>query len=225
MRVGRRIGKVVFGDVCAVDRLLVGEEVEVAQDGQDGVALGARERAHGLPLAEMREEGGHRIEFGALLRIALRLVARLVATLLQLFHVREDEFRLDHLGVARRVDGGGRVAALLHVDDVIVLEAAHHMEDRVALADVREELVAQALALRGALHKACDVRELHGRADDLLGGDDLRQRLQARVGHLHDGGVRLDGAERVVLRRRLLALRERVEQRGLADVRQPDDTD
>ena len=144
---------------------------------------------------------------------------------LKLFHVGEDEFRLDHLRVAGGVDGGGLVAALLHVDDVVVLETPHDVEDRVALADVGEELVAEALALRGTLHEARDVRELDRGADDLLRVRDRRERLKARVLHLHDGRVRLDRAERVVLRGGLLPLRERVEQSGLAHVWQSHDSD
>ena len=46
------------------------------------------------------------------------------------------------------------------VDDVVVLEAAHHVGDRVDLADVGEELVAEALALRRAGDEAGDVDEL-----------------------------------------------------------------
>ena len=46
------------------------------------------------------------------------------------------------------------------VHDVGVLEAAHDMRDRVGLADVREELVAEALALRRARDEARDVDEL-----------------------------------------------------------------
>ena len=48
------------------------------------------------------------------------------------------------------------------------------------------------------------------------------QRVEPRIRHGHDADVRIDGAERIVLRRDLRA-RERVEQRGLADVGQPDD--
>ena len=55
--------------------------------------------------------------------------------------VGEHELGLDRLDVAQRVD------AAVHVHDVRVLEAAHHLEDRVRLADVGEELVAEALAL------------------------------------------------------------------------------
>ncbi len=43
--------------------------------------------------------------------------------------------------------------------DVVILEAAQNMDDGVHLADVAEELVAQALALRGAAHEAGDVDE------------------------------------------------------------------
>ena len=161
--------------------------MEVAQDGQDGVALGARERAHGLAVRKVGEKCRHSVEFGTLLRVALRLVARLVAPFLELFHVGEDELRLDHLRVAGGIDWGGFVAAFLYVDDVVVLEAAHNVEDRVALADVREELVAESLALRGALHETRDVRELDRRADDLLRVRDCRERLEARVLYLHDG--------------------------------------
>jgi small GTP-binding protein len=44
------------------------------------------------------------------------------------------------------------VDAVGDVDDVRVLEAAQHVGDRVALADVGEELVAEAFALARALH-------------------------------------------------------------------------
>jgi hypothetical protein len=60
------------------------------------------------------------------------------------------------------------------VDDVVVLEAAHHVGDGVGLADVGQELVAQALALAGAGDQAGDVDELHGRGDLALGLHDFR---------------------------------------------------
>ena len=109
------------------------------------------------------------------------------------------------------------------VHDVVVLEAAHHVRDRVRLADVRQELVAEPLALRGARDEPGDVDELDRGRQDLLGLRDVGERLQARIRHRHDADVRIDRAERIVRGRGVLRLRERVEERGLADVRQPDD--
>ncbi len=68
------------------------------------------------------------------------------------------------------------------VDDVVVGERAHHLADRVRLADVGEELVAQALALARALDDAGDVDERDRRRDDPLAVEDLREDVEARVG-------------------------------------------
>jgi hypothetical protein len=45
-----------------------------------------------------------------------------------------------------------------------------------------------------------------------------------RVGHVHHAHVRVDGAERIVRSLGLLLLGQSVEEGGLADVRQPDDS-
>ena len=105
-----------------------------------------------------------------------------------------------------------------------ILEAAHDMGDGVAFADIGEELVAEALALRGAAHEAGDIDEGEARRDDLLGARDLAQHVQPRIRHRDIADIRLDGAERIIggLRRR--RLRQRVEQGRFADIRQPDDT-
>ena len=62
-----------------------------------------------------------------------------------------------------------RVDLARDVRDVVVLEAAHEMRDRVSLANVREELIAEPFALRRALDQARDVDELDDRRHDLLG--------------------------------------------------------
>ena len=91
-----------------------------------------------------------------------------------------------------------------HVDHVGILEAANHMYHGVDFANVREELVAEPFALRGALHEAGDVHELHDGGDFAFGFDDLVQLLEPRIGDLDHPDVRLHGAERVVLRGRRL---------------------
>ena len=107
--------------------------------------------------------------------------------------------------------------------DVAVLEAAHHMGDRVAFADIGEELVAEPFALRGAAHEARDVDEGEAGRDDLLRARNLGQHGEARVGHGDVADIRLDRAERIVGRLGRGGLRQGVEERGLADIRQAHD--
>ena len=75
------------------------------------------------------------------------------------------------------------------------------MHDGVGFADVGQELVAQAFALGGAGDQAGDVHELDDGRLDLLRLDDFGQLAEARIRHLDDADVRLDGAERIVLGR------------------------
>ena len=111
-----------------------------------------------------------------------------------------------------------RVYGPHHVHHVRVVEAADHVDDRVDFTDVRQELVAESLALGRALDQAGDVHELDHRRDLLLGLDELVQPLEARVGDLDHADVGLDGAEGVVLRRGGLGRGESVEQRGFSHV-------
>ena len=107
--------------------------------------------------------------------------------------------------------------------DVVILEAAHDVGDCIGLTDVAEELVPETLTLRRTGDQPCDVDELHHRGDDLPRLHDLGDVVQARVRDLGDPGVRIDRGERVVLGGDLAA-GQCVEQRRLADVRQPDDS-
>ena len=105
------------------------------------------------------------------------------------------------------------------------LKAAHHVHDGVALADMAKELVAKAGALTCTLHKACNVHELHDGGGLFVGLPDLSQLVQPLVRHGHDAAVWLNGAEGVVGGFRVLGGGDGVEQSGLADVRQTDDTE
>ena len=84
------------------------------------------------------------------------------------------------------------------MDHVLVVKAAHHVDDGVGLADVGQKLVAQALPPGGPLHQSGDVHELDHRRGSLLGVVHLRQLVQTGVGHRHHAHVGVDGAEGVV---------------------------
>jgi hypothetical protein len=97
------------------------------------------------------------------------------------------------------------------------------VRDRVGLANVGKKLVTQAFALGSAGDQSRDIHELDDRGDDLLGLRQRGERVEPGIGHLHDAGIRLDRAERIILGRDP-GLGERIEQRRLADVGQTDDT-
>jgi len=147
---------------------------------------------------------------------ALGIAGDFLQLLLAAVEVGEDQFQIDDFDIAPGVDAVG------DVNDVVILEAAHHVGDGVGLADVGEELVAQAFTLGGTGDQAGDVDEFHGGGQDALGLDDLGQRRQAGVRHRHDAAVRLDGAEGEVFRCDT-GFGQSVEQGGLADVGQAND--
>ena len=107
--------------------------------------------------------------------------------LLEGLQVRQREFGVDRLDVGDRIDLAG------DMDDVVIVEAAHDMRDRVGLADVGEELVAQSFAFRGAGHQARDVHELDRCMQHALRVHDRRELIQARIGQFDDPHIGLDG--------------------------------
>ncbi len=113
--------------------------------------------------------------------------------------------------------------AALHVDDVVVVKAADHVDDGVRLPDVGQKLVAQALALGGALHQTGDVHELDDRRGLLLGLVNFRQLVQPGVGHRHHAHVGVDGAEGIVGRLRA-GVGDGVKEGALAHVGQTHNT-
>ena len=131
--------------------------------------------------------------------------------------VGESELGIDDVDVGQWIDAAG------YVHDLVVHETAHHVRNRVRLADVRQELVAEALTLGRAGDEPGDVHELDRGRNDLLGPGDRRELRKPQVRYRDDAHVRVDRAEGVVRGRGVLGLRHRVEKRRLADVREPDD--
>ncbi|MNI48331.1 hypothetical protein D3C73_1028900 [compost metagenome] len=145
-------------------------------------------------------------------------LAGLFDAALQAFEVGEHQLGLDRVGVANRVD------LALDMGDVVIFEAAQHVDDGVDFADIGKELVAQAFALRCTAHEAGDVDEGDAGRDDFLRTGDRRKLLHARIRNSNFTGVRLDSAERIVRSLRGSRLCQCVEKGGLADIGQSDDT-
>ena len=99
------------------------------------------------------------------------------------------EFGVDDFLVAHGVDGA------VHVGDVVVVEAAEHVQDGIRLADVGEELVAQSFTLAGSLDESGDVDDFHRRGDDSSRVDQFGEFVQPLVGDGDDADVGLNGAE------------------------------
>ncbi|MCY1297378.1 hypothetical protein D9M70_468150 [compost metagenome] len=172
-----------------------------------------------LAVLQQLQRGFHdrQLRHGVLV-LAAGALAGLLGAALEAVEVGEHQLGLDRLGIGDRVD------AAFDVGDVVILEAAQHMHDGIHFADVGEELVAEAFTLRRATHEAGDIDEGDARRDDFLRLGNVGKLAHARVRHRHFAGVRLDGAERVVGCLGGRRLGECVEERGLADVRQPDNT-
>ena len=84
------------------------------------------------------------------------------------------------------------------MDDVAVVEAAEDVQDGVGLADVGQELVAEAFTAGGALHQTRDVHDLHRGGNGALGLANLRQHLQTLVRNGSGTHVGFDRAEREI---------------------------
>ena len=144
--------------------------------------------------------------------VELGLASGLVETLLHRLQVGEGQLDLHHAQVIQGIRGAG---------DVVVDERPEHEHDGVDLADVGEELVAQALALRGALDEPADVDDFHGSVHEHLGLAHRAQALDALVGYLGHADVGVLGGEGV-WRSERAPTSESVVQRALARVGETD---
>ena len=181
------------------------------------LALGRRAR-DGASLVEDPLGHGHGLGRGLQLGVRPGLLGQLGQAVLHRLQVGQDQLGVDGADVGLGIDPA------VDVDDVVVVEDPDHLADGVALADGGQELVAQALALRGAPDDAGDVDEGHRGRHDRRIVVERGQLGQAVVGHRHHADIGVDGGEGVVGRQDLV-VGQRVEERGLADVGQPDDAD
>ena len=157
------------------------------------------------------------IKLGRLVLVISRCTANLVHPLLQNFQICEDEFQIDGFNIP------DRVYAAVHMDDIRVFKAAHDMDNRIALADVCKELVAESLTLRRALDESCNVDELNDRRCDLLCMIQIAKQLQPLIRHRHNPDVRVDCAERIVCSL-CPGFRQGIKQSTLSNIRKSDDS-
>ena len=141
-----------------------------------------------------------------LVAAGLSLFSHLVDACFDGFEVLQLQLIVDDFLVAHRVD------VAVNVSDVVVVEAAQHMNDGICFADVSQELVAQAFALRRALHQAGNVNNLHRSGDNALRIAYLSQLVESLVGHGYHADVWFDGAKWEISRLRL-SVRQTVEKR------------
>ena len=93
---------------------------------------------------------------------------------LQVFQL---QLRINDFLVADGVDGA------VHMGDVLILKAAQHMDDGIRLANVAQELVAQALTLRGPFHQSGYIHYFAGGRNYPARMYQLGQFRQSLVGH------------------------------------------
>mmetsp|Transcript_14099 Transcript_14099/g.34768 ORF Transcript_14099/g.34768 Transcript_14099/m.34768 type:complete len:256 (-) Transcript_14099:16-783(-) len=206
-----------LGHVDQVGHGLGGEQHVVVQALD--VLGGPVAEAHVGAALQQREDAAAQL---VLLQLVLLQAARAqlvdrVHHALDALNVLEPQLGVDDLQV------GHRVHAVLHVDHVRVLERSAHVEDAVHGGDVRQERVAQALALGRALDQARNVPDLQVRRHRGLGLVQVAQPLEALVGHVDTRLVGLNGTEGEVLSWDAHPA-DSVEQGGLSNVRQTHNT-
>ena len=109
------------------------------------------------------------------------------------------------------------------MDDIAVVEAAEHMEDRIGLADIGQELVAEAFAFAGAPYEAGYINDIDCCRDCPFRLAHFGQHLKPLVRDVGGSEIRLDCTEREVGALGLAGAYA-IEECRFADVRQSDDS-
>ena len=140
------------------------------------------------------------------------------------FQVGQDQLQVDGVNIADGVNAFRLVHILHNMDDVVIVKAAHHMYNGIALADMAQELVSQTSALAGTFDQTGDIHKLHNGGGLFVCLPDLGQFVQPGIRNRNNAGVRLNGAERIVGCLSILGAGQRIEQSGFANIGQTDDT-
>ena len=84
------------------------------------------------------------------------------------------------------------------MDDIVVIEAAQHMQDGIRLPDIRKELVSKSFPTGSTFHQAGDIHNFHRGGNGAFGLANIREHLQPLVGHVGGTHVRVDGTKREI---------------------------
>ena len=146
------IGYAVFVHICGVDDGLDGQQV--ARCDKLHVVRLALVAANALALVKVLQKALENLGLVQEFLVALGVFVCLFDAALDHLHVGHDKLKVNDLNITLGV------CAALDMDDILIVEAAHDMDDSVGVAYIRQELVAQSLALGCTLDKACDVDKL-----------------------------------------------------------------
>ena len=215
------VGKARLVHVGGVDDGLQAQQV--AGLHQCPVVIAAGEGAGGFSGVQMLRQCLEHLRLVEELLVALGGLGGLLHPAVHHLQIRQNQLHVDGLDVPQRVHRYVGTGIGYHVHDVLVIEAAHHMDDGVGATDVLQKLVAEARSLTGPFHQTGDIHKFDDGGGFFIGLVHLRQLVQPLIRHGHHAHVGFDGAEGVVGALGT-GVGDGVEQSGLSHIGQPHDS-
>ena len=96
--------------------------------------------------------------------------------------------------------------------NIIILKTAQNVNNRINLADIGQELVAQSLAFGSSLHQTGNIDKFQLCRSHHPRFDNLGQFIQPGIGNGHPSGVRLNRTKGKIGRLRCNGLRQGIKQ-------------
>src|SRR6185437_16880316 len=107
------------------------------------------------------------------------------------FQIGKHQFRIDHFDVANGID------RIHHMLDIRVLKAANHLNNRVYLTNMAQELVPEPFAGACAFHESSDIDKFEHSRDDLRRLTHGGEHVEAIVRHGDYSRIVFDCPEKV----------------------------
>ena len=135
------------------------------------------------------------------------LFLQTILSFLQRRQIGEHQFGIDYFNVTNRVNSSADVM------NIGILKATDDLYNRVYLANMTEELIAETFAHARAFDETSDINELNRGRHNFLGMRDLSKSRQARIWHGDDADVWINRAKWIILGGRLVGACNRIEKR------------